>query len=136
MAAIEAMTTLGLGLAGGALLALWHFGGLWITLRLLPRLSRPRQAYALSCLTRFSLTLAGFYGLLQLGPPIFMVALATFTLARLLMAGLARQKKHPTASPGFCHTKPPPSQILAPHASGRNRGGPRETISPGRRRHS
>lgn len=77
----EATRILG-GLAAGGALSLLHFGGLWITLRTLPRVARPRLWFMGSALTRYGLTLGGMWLLMQWGVAPLVAACAGFWLAR------------------------------------------------------
>ena len=70
----------------GALLGLVFFGGLWLTVRHLPRSRRPALLMLTSLLLRFTLVLAAFYAMTVLaGWPHTLAAAAGFTLPRLLL---------------------------------------------------
>jgi len=76
----------GLGLASGLI----HFGGLWATLRALPRLARPRLVFWTSWLARTACALAGFrlalfLGAPDMGAPALGAAVAGFLAARTLL---------------------------------------------------
>lgn len=87
---------LALGLLAGLLAGLVHFGGLWATLRTLPRLARPRLAFWASWLARTALALIGFRLALFLGTSCLFAAVAGFLAARtLLLHRLSLQEARP-----------------------------------------
>lgn len=69
----------------GLFLGMYYFGGLWITVRLIPRSSRPRALLFASFLARLIGALLGFWFALRNGPLLFIVTLAGFFLVRHLM---------------------------------------------------
>ena len=84
------MTELSGGLlaaAGGALLGLFYYAGLWFTLRRLPEQTHPALWVFGSFTLRLTVSIAGFYFIL--GPdrslPRLGVALLTFIAARVLL---------------------------------------------------
>lgn len=78
---------LGMALAAGVALGLFYFGGLWLTLRLVPSSRYAGLLVSGSLLLRMGVTLPGFY-LVMGGHVERMVAcLSGFIAARLLLAG-------------------------------------------------
>ncbi|MGK7345195.1 MAG: N-ATPase subunit AtpR [Candidatus Nitrospinota bacterium M3_3B_026] len=72
----------GFSLAGAGL-GFLYFYALWMTVRKLPRLERPRRAAALSFAARAAVVLSGFYAAALEGGPWNVLALALgFALAR------------------------------------------------------
>ncbi|OEU65207.1 MAG: hypothetical protein BA863_13110 [Desulfovibrio sp. S3730MH75] len=78
--------------ASGAVLAAFHFGGLWLTVRYLPRTARPRLFFWSGCLLRYGVTLFVFGQIIkQGGAPIGSAFLGfyllrTFALSRYCFA--------------------------------------------------
>lgn len=70
--------------AAGGLLGVIHFGGLWLTVRRLPQISRPALWMGGSLLLRGLVVLAGFYFIVLAGWPATVAALAGFIAVRLL----------------------------------------------------
>jgi F1F0 ATPase subunit 2 len=81
------------GLALGAA----YFGGLWWTVRSLPRWSRPRTWLAMSFAARVSLALGGFWLALEHGLPALVTTVAAFFGVRLVMTRAMRNKKRTNA---------------------------------------
>ncbi len=76
-----AVASLGIGL----LLSAIHFGGLWLTVRLLPSCTRPRLFFWSSYLVRYALTLWGFAQVMSYGGPALLFSLVGFYLMRAYM---------------------------------------------------
>jgi len=74
-----------LAFAWGALLGLFYFGGLWMTLKSLPRLSRPRTAFFIGYGLRLAVALSGMGLMLKMGPIAFFLTLAAFFGVRMVM---------------------------------------------------
>lgn len=76
-----------LAVLGGAALGLFHYAGLWFTLRRLPQQSHPALWVFGSFTVRLAVSMAGFYCIL--GPdrnlPRLGVALLAFIVARVLL---------------------------------------------------
>ncbi len=66
----------------GLLLSAIHFGGLWLTVRMLPRCERPRLFFWSSYLGRYGITLWGFAQVMGQGPLPFVFAFLGFYLLR------------------------------------------------------
>lgn len=66
----------------GLFLSAIHFGGLWLTVRILPRCERPRLFFWSSYLGRYGITLWGFSQVLGYGPLPFVSAFLGFYLLR------------------------------------------------------
>ncbi len=73
------------GFAWGALLALSHFGGLWVTLRIMPYAARPRLWFWGSWLVRFGVTLGGMLIAMKTGNWVIVSTCAGFYTARQLL---------------------------------------------------
>lgn len=66
----------------GLILSAIHFGGLWLTVRLLPRCERPRLFFWSSYLGRYGITLWGFAQIISYGLSPFISAFLGFYLLR------------------------------------------------------
>ena len=66
----------------GLLLSGIHFGGLWLTVRMLPSTQRPRLFFWSSYLGRYGITLWGFAQVMGYGPLPFVSAFLGFYLLR------------------------------------------------------
>lgn len=66
----------------GLILSVVHFGGLWLTVRMLPRCRRPRLFFWFSYLGRYGFTLWGFAQVMSFGPLPFVSAFLGFYLLR------------------------------------------------------
>lgn len=66
----------------GLLLSAIHFGGLWLTVRRLPRCEQPRLFFWSSYLGRYGITLWGFAQIISYGPLPFISAFLGFYLLR------------------------------------------------------
>ena len=78
------LTMISAGLAWGGLLALLHFGGLWLSLRFMPAVARPTLWFWGGFLVRYGVTLAGMGLTIKIGPPAVMAACAGFYLMRMI----------------------------------------------------
>jgi F1F0 ATPase subunit 2 len=83
--------------AGGAVLGLLYFGGLWVTVRRLPAARHPGLLMLASFLVRTALVGAGFVALLAGEPLRLAVALVAFLAVRIL---LVRRVRPPLAVGG------------------------------------
>lgn len=79
------LTTISAGLAWGGLLALLHFGGLWLSLALMPRVVRPTLWFYGGLLVRYGVTLVGMWLALKVGHMAVMAACAGFYLIRMVV---------------------------------------------------
>ena len=61
------LTTISAGFAWGGFLSLLHFGGLWLSLSLMPRMPRPRLWFFGGLLGRYAVTLGGVWLALRQG---------------------------------------------------------------------
>lgn len=78
--------SLALALFLGILLALFFFGGLWLTVRKGMQAKNPAAWFLLSFLLRMAVTLSGFYVIANLGEwQHLAAALLGFVLARMVM---------------------------------------------------
>ncbi|ACS80291.1 ATP synthase subunit I [Maridesulfovibrio salexigens] len=66
----------------GLLLSAIHFGGLWLTVRMLPRCERPRMFFWSSYLGRYGITLWGFAQVMSYGGGPFVSSFLGFYLLR------------------------------------------------------
>jgi F1F0 ATPase subunit 2 len=91
-------TTMGLATAaaGGALLALAYFAGLWWTVRRLPASSRPGRLATGSFLVRAALAGAALVALAGEDPARLLVAVGAFAAVRQWVVSEARAGLHPT----------------------------------------
>lgn len=82
------------GCAWGALLSIFHFGGLWATLRIMPMAARPRLWFWGSWLVRFGVTLGGMYAAMKTGNLAVVSACAGFyTVRQFLIPRLIELEK-------------------------------------------
>ncbi len=79
------LTTISAGFAWGGFLSLLHFGGLWLSLSLMPRMPRPRLWFFGGLLGRYAVTLGGVWLALRQGPPAAMAACAGFYAMRMIL---------------------------------------------------
>lgn len=84
---------LGLALGWGALLGVFYFGGLWWTLTVFRRRSRPGVFLALSFAVRTLVALLGFWLMLQKGVPPMLVTVGGFFLARFAVTRKVAPRK-------------------------------------------
>lgn len=77
-----------LGALWGAILGLFYFGGLWLTVHRVPRAARPKSLLALSFAARLATLMACFWFALQRDSVLFGVTLLSFFLMRFIMTGL------------------------------------------------
>ena len=82
-------TTLPLALLGGMATGMLYFGGLWATLRALPRSRQPRLLFWASWVARLALCLAAFRLALVPGPAHLFSAMAGFLAARTLLLSMS-----------------------------------------------
>lgn len=69
----------------GAVLAGIHFGGLWLTVRMLPNCARPRLFFWSGCIGRYAVTLLCFSKIMAHGGAALASAFAGFYLTRSFM---------------------------------------------------
>lgn len=87
---------LAIGLASGLVLGLLFFGGLWWTVRRLPRSSRPVALYLGSMVVRAGAALAGFYLVLTYYDwPQLAAALVGFLVVRVALVRMASPVEPP-----------------------------------------
>jgi len=79
------LTSISCGLIWGGLLALLHFGGLWLSLSFMPRVARPTMWFYGGLLVRYGITLWGMWIALKVGPSVVMAACAGFYLVRMVV---------------------------------------------------
>jgi F1F0 ATPase subunit 2 len=69
----------------GMSLGIFYFGGLWLTVRLVPQVANPKQLLFISFILRISVVLAGLWLVLRLHSLHFLATLAAFFLVRFIM---------------------------------------------------
>jgi F1F0 ATPase subunit 2 len=69
----------------GIVLGIFYFGGLWWTVRSLPRTTRPRLQLGLSYVLRTSVALLGFWLILRKDLMAFFLTFVAFFLVRLVL---------------------------------------------------
>lgn len=80
-----------LGALLGVILGLLYFGGLWLTVRRLPKVKRPRLFLLLSSVFRLSLVLGCFWLIMRQDLVLFLITLLFFFLLRIALIGLVRK---------------------------------------------
>jgi len=79
------MTDMALGLLAGGGLGAFYFGALWLTVRRIPRVSRPGLLVFVSYLARLGVLVAGMYGVVRIGgAPALLAALVALLAVRHL----------------------------------------------------
>ncbi len=84
-------TVLLVALAGGLLLGLAYFAGLWVTVRRVGKCARPATLLVKSFVVRLLPLLAGLWLASRRGAPALAACLAGFFLARFLAVRVVRQ---------------------------------------------
>lgn len=74
-----------IGALWGMSLGIFYFGGLWVTVRLVPRVSKPKKLLVISFILRISVVLTGLGFVLRLHSLHFLATLAAFFLVRSIM---------------------------------------------------
>lgn len=69
----------------GMSLGIFYFGGLWITVRLVPRVSKPKKLLFISFILRISVLLVNLWLILHLYFLYFPATLIAFFLVRFIM---------------------------------------------------
>jgi len=82
---VNSLTIISTGVVWGGLLAAIHFGGLWLSLTLMPRVARPMQWFYGGLLVRYGLTLTGMWLALKTGAPAVMATCAGFYAMRMIL---------------------------------------------------
>ena len=75
----------GLSFVWGALLGLFYFGGLWITLKYISRSKKPKSWLVMSFVIRISVILAGFWAVMRMDPVAFMLTFLAFLITRVIL---------------------------------------------------
>jgi F1F0 ATPase subunit 2 len=73
------------GCIWGMFLGIIYFGGLWVTVRLVPRVSNPKILLFTSFILRMAILLAGIWLVLRAGPLAFAATLGAILLVRFVM---------------------------------------------------
>jgi len=92
----------GLALIWGVVLGLFYFGGLWMTLRLLPRTGKPRVWLGVSYGVRVLVALLGFWMVVRKDPLAFLVCFLAFLITRTILTrtlGRGNREKHHATQP-------------------------------------
>ena len=78
--------TLAAAVVVGILFGAFYFGGLWWTVRRMPRVRHPLNLYFASLVARLAVVLAAFYGVLMLGGwPLLMASIAGLVASRMVL---------------------------------------------------
>ena len=86
--------------AAGAGLGLFYFGGLWLTVRRLADSRRPALLFAGSFVGRMTLTLLGFYLVMDGHWERILACLVSFIMVRQLLIARLRPERERTVPPG------------------------------------
>ncbi len=78
-----------IGCLWGMSLGIAYFGGLWVTVRLVPKISKPKLFMLSSFILRMAILLAGIWLVLQVGPLAFAATLGAILLVRFVMIQIA-----------------------------------------------
>jgi len=79
------VTLWGLAFLWGAVLGLFYFGGLWLTLKIMQRKERPKRWLAFSYILRVAGALAGFWVVVQKDPGAFLFTFLAFFAVRIIL---------------------------------------------------
>lgn len=79
------VTLWGLAFLWGAVLGLFYFGGLWLTLKMMKRKERPKRWLALSYILRVTGALVGFWVVVQKDPCAFLFTFLAFFAVRIIL---------------------------------------------------
>ncbi|UCH25933.1 MAG: hypothetical protein JSV66_18775 [Trueperaceae bacterium] len=90
---------LGGSLLAGAALALWMFGGLWVTVRRLPSIAQPTPLILISFGLRLGGTVLGFALLALVSWQAVILALVGFLIARTLLVRLFGSSRQEADTP-------------------------------------
>jgi len=82
---VSTLMTISAGFAWGGVLSLLHFGGLWLSLTLMPRVARPVLWFYGGLLVRYGVTLGGMWLALQFSPLMVMATCVGFYVMRMIM---------------------------------------------------
>ena len=75
----------GLAFLWGVFLGVFYFGGLWVTLKMMPRKERPKRWLAFSYIVRLAGALAGFWIVVQKDPLAFLFTFVAFFAVRIIL---------------------------------------------------
>lgn len=75
----------GLAFLWGVALGLFYFGGLWLTLKAMPRKRQPKRWLAVSYAIRLAGALAGFWLVVRKDPGAFLFTFLAFFLVRIIL---------------------------------------------------
>ncbi len=89
-----------LAMAAGAGLGLFYFGGLWLTVRRLADTGWPTLLFGASFLVRTTLTVLGFYFVMDGSLGRVLACLLGFIVVRQLLVSRLRPGSEPTSAPG------------------------------------
>ncbi len=85
-------TLWGLAFLWGVVLGLFYFGGLWFTLKAMPRKEKPKRWLAFSYILRLAGALCGFWLVVQKDVMAFMFTLLAFFGVRMVLIRTLKQK--------------------------------------------
>lgn len=75
----------GLAFLWGVFLGLFYFGGLWLTLKMMPRKERPKSWLTFSYIVRLAGALTGFWIVVQKDPLAFLFTFVAFFAVRIIL---------------------------------------------------
>ena len=75
----------GLALLWGVFLGVFYFGGLWLTLKMMPCKEKPKRWLALSYMARVAGALAGFWVVVRKDPMSFLFTFVAFFAVRIIL---------------------------------------------------
>jgi F1F0 ATPase subunit 2 len=79
------VTLWGLAFLWGAVLGLFYFGGLWLTLKMMHRKKSPKRWLVFSYILRVTGALAGFWVVVQKDPGAFLFTFLAFFAVRIIL---------------------------------------------------
>ena len=79
------VTFWGLAFLWGVFLSLFYFGGLWLTLKIMPHKEKPKVWLAFSYLVRVAGALAGFWVVVRKDPMAFLFTFVAFFAVRIIL---------------------------------------------------
>lgn len=92
---MRSVLSLVLACAVGVALGLFHFGGLWFTVRSLPRVRQPTLITVGSAIGRIAVSLVGFYLVMRVGGLYLLVCLGGFLGMRTVLLHGWRLRRAP-----------------------------------------
>ncbi len=78
----------------GVALGCYYFGGLWLTVRLLPKVRRAKRLLMVSFAARLIPTLAGMYAVIVAHPTDFILTVSSFFVCRYIALKIVNRPLH------------------------------------------